>query len=135
MTYRGVVEYAQQKIMLLLVTILLCTVACILAFFFSFPWRVPVEILCVCLLYYGSLLLSEKKSKAFLSEIEFKVSKGYFFGIIVVNKSYQMEQQYELKEFLEFIERRGIKTFGIPSIDELTNTKITFIREDTAQLK
>ncbi|ELK38921.1 hypothetical protein D478_27152, partial [Brevibacillus agri BAB-2500] len=72
---------------------------------------------------------------AFLSEIEFKVSKGYFFGIIVVNKSYQMEQQYELKEFLEFIERRGIKTFGIPSIDELTNTKITFIREDTAQLK
>ncbi|MED3501545.1 hypothetical protein [Brevibacillus agri] len=132
MTYRGVVEYAQQKIMLLLVTILLCTVACILAFFFSLSWRMPVEILCVCLLYYASLLLSERKSKAFLTAIEFNVSKGYFFGIIVVNKSYQMEQQYELKEFLEFIERRNIKTFGIPSIDELTNTKITFVREDTA---
>ncbi|MCC0567419.1 hypothetical protein M4D57_23765 [Brevibacillus borstelensis] len=132
MTYRGVVEYTQQKIMLLLVTILLCTVACILAFFFSLSWRIPLEILGVCILYYASLLLSEKKSKAFLSEIEFKVSKGYFFGIIVVNKCYQMEQQYELKEFLEFIERRDIKTFGIPSIDELTNTKITFIREETA---
>lgn len=132
MTYRGVVEYTQQKIMLLLVTILLCTVACILAFFFSLSWRIPFEILGVCILYYASLLLSEKKSKAFLSEIEFKVSKGYFFGIIVVNKCYQMEQQYELKEFLEFIERRDIKTFGIPSIDELTRAKITFIREDTA---
>lgn len=132
MTYRGVVEYTQQKIMLLLVTILLCTVACILAFFFSLSWRIPVEILGVCILYYASMLLSEKKSKASLSAIEFKVSKGYFFGIIVVNKTYQIEQQYQLKEFLEFIERRDIKTFGIPSIDELTNTKITFIREDTA---
>jgi hypothetical protein len=132
MTYRGVVEYAQQKIMLLMVAILLCTVACVLAFFFSLSWRIPFEIHCVCLVYYASLLLSERKSKAYLSAIEFKVSKGYLFGIIVVNKSYQIEQQYELKEFLEFVERRDIKTFGIPSIDELTNTKITFIREDTA---
>lgn len=131
MTYRGVVEYSHQKIMLLLVTVLLCTITCILAFFFSFPWRIPVEILFVCLLYYGSLVLSERKSKAFLSATEFRISKGYFFGFVVVNKNYLLEDEYDIKEFLEFIDRRGIETFGIPSIDELTNSKITFVREET----
>ncbi|WP_026678732.1 hypothetical protein [Fictibacillus gelatini] len=132
MTYRGVVEYSHQKIMLLLVTVLLCTITCILAFFFSFPWRFPVEILFVCLLYYGSLVLSERKSKAFLSATEFRISKGYFFGFVVVNKSYRLKDENDIKEFLEFIDRRGFGSFGIPSLDELTNTKITFVREDTA---
>ncbi|MGG3997742.1 hypothetical protein ABEV55_16945, partial [Aneurinibacillus thermoaerophilus] len=113
------------------IIVLLCTITCILAFFFSVPWRIPVEILFVCLLFYGSLVLSERKSKAFLSATEFRISKGYFFGLVVVNKSYRLEDENDIKEFLEFIDRRGIETFGIPSLDELTNTKITFVREDT----
>jgi len=131
MTYRGVIEYSHQKIMLLIITVLLCTITCILAFFFSFPWRIPVEILFVCLLYYGSLVLSERKSKAFLSATEFRISKGYFFGLVVVNKSYRLEDENDIKELLEFIDRRGFESFGIPSLDELTNTKITFVREET----
>lgn len=130
MTYRGIVEYSLQKMILLIVAIFLCTIACILVFYFSFPLDIPIAILLFFVLCYVSLVLSERRSKAFLSAAEFKISKGYFFGIAVLNKSYLIKEQDEIKEFLEFLDNQDIQLFGIPLIDELTNTKITFIRQE-----
>ncbi|MCL6585571.1 MAG: hypothetical protein K6T72_03490 [Anoxybacillus sp.] len=119
-----------QKMILLMVSIFLCTIACFLVFCFSFPLDIPIAISLFFALCYASLVLSERRSEAFLSATEFKISKGYFFGIVVLNKSYLIEEQNEIKEFLAFIDKKDIQLFGIPLIDELTNTKITFIREE-----
>jgi hypothetical protein len=134
--YEGKVEYSQQKLMLLMVTIVLAMLSCFWVFYQIVTssstnqlW-IPFTVLLLGGNLYLDLHLSEKVSSAELNHTGLIVIKGHLYGLIQVKKHYTPNMEV-IQQFLK--EAQESETFSFLALDKQVNASIVFYNNNQAR--